>query len=212
MTILITGATGLVGSRLLTRFVENGVECRALVRPGRELSTRAEVVEGDLLDATTLKQAVVGVDAIVHLAAVFRTQNEADIWRANLDGTKNLVAAAKAHVPDARFIMASTGLVYDANAPRPGVEDDATHPTLAYPASKLAAENELRSSGLNWTILRLPFCLRRRGWASGVHPTFRQESRVASCKKLQPCSPYRRGTGGRTCFDRRNGRTHHQRR
>jgi len=45
-------------------------------------------VEGDLLEADSLKQAAEGVSAIVHLAAVFRTQNEGDMWRANLDGMK----------------------------------------------------------------------------------------------------------------------------
>jgi UDP-glucose 4-epimerase len=157
MTILVTGGTGLVGSRLLRQFVDAGVSCRALVRPGREVLTGAVRVQGDLLHAHSLKQAVEGVAAIVHLAAVFRTQNEDDIWRANLDGTKNLIAAAKACAPHARFVMASTGLVYDADASHPGLEDDATHPKLAYPASKIAAENELRSSGLNWSILRLGF-------------------------------------------------------
>src|ERR1700677_3678587 len=157
MTILITGGRGLVGSRLLRRFVDAGVNCRALVRPGSGVSARATPVEGDLLDAGSLKQAVEGVSAIVHLAAVFRTQNEDDIWRANLDGTKNLIAAAKAHAPQARFIMASTGLVYDADASYPGLEEGATNPNLAYPANKIAAENELRNSGLNWSILRLGF-------------------------------------------------------
>jgi UDP-glucose 4-epimerase len=52
--------------------------------------------------------------------------------------------------------MASTGLVCDADASHPGLEDNATNPKLAYPASKVAAENELRNSGLNWSILRLP--------------------------------------------------------
>jgi UDP-glucose 4-epimerase len=157
MTILVTGGTGLVGSRLLRRFVDAGVNCRALVRPGKEVPAGATRIEGDLLDANSLRQAVEGVSAIVHLAAVFRTQNEDDIWRANLDGTKNLIAAAKAHAPQVRFVMASTGLVYDADASHPGLEDDATNPKLAYPASKIAAENELRNSGLNWSILRLPF-------------------------------------------------------
>jgi nucleoside-diphosphate-sugar epimerase len=157
MTVLVTGGTGLVGSRLLRRFVDAGVHCRALVRPGKEVPDGATRVEGDLLDADSLEQAVDGVTAIVHLAAVFRTQNEDDIWRANLDGTRNLITAVKAYVPKARFVMASTGLVYDEDAARPGMEDDAVHPKLAYPASKVAAENELRSSGLTWSILRLPF-------------------------------------------------------
>jgi UDP-glucose 4-epimerase len=157
MTILVTGGTGLVGSRLLRRFVDAGVNCRTLVRPGKEVPAGATRVEGDLLDADSLQPAVKGVDGIVHLAAVFRTQNEDDIWRANLDGTRSLIAAAKAYAPGVRFLMASTGLVYDEDAARPGIEDDAVHPKLAYPASKVAAENELRGSGLNWSILRLPF-------------------------------------------------------
>ena len=157
MTILITGGTGLVGSRLLRGFVDAGVDCRALVRPGKEVLAGSTPIEGDLLDAETLKLAVEGVSAIVHLAAVFRTKNEDDIWRANLDGTKNLIAATKAHAPQARFVMASSGLVYDADASHPGLEEDATNPKLAYPASKIAAENELRNSGLNWSILRLGF-------------------------------------------------------
>ena len=53
--------------------------------------------------------------------------------------------------------MASTGLVYDPDATHPALEEDATRPTLAYPASKIAAESELRGSGLNWSILRLAF-------------------------------------------------------
>ena len=157
MTILVTGGTGLVGSRLLRRFVDAGVDCRALVRPGKDIPAGATPVEGDLLDANSLKQAVEGVSAIVHLAAVFRTQNDNDVWRANLDGTKHLIAATIAHAPQARFVMASTSLVYDGDASHPGLEDDATNPKLAYPASKIAAEKELRNSGLNWSILRLPF-------------------------------------------------------
>ena len=76
MTVLVTGGTGLVGSRLLRQFVDTGMNCRALVRPGKEVPTGAVPVEGDLFDVDSLKQAVEGVSAIVHLAAVFRTQNE----------------------------------------------------------------------------------------------------------------------------------------
>jgi nucleoside-diphosphate-sugar epimerase len=114
-------------------------------------------VEGDLFDATSLKKAVEGVSAVIHLAAVFRTPNESEIWRANLEGTRALIAAVQQHAPQARFIMASTCLVYDEDASRPGLEDDELHPKHAYPASKVAAEKELRDSGLDWSILRLPF-------------------------------------------------------
>jgi nucleoside-diphosphate-sugar epimerase len=59
--------------------------------------------------------------------------------------------------PRTRFIMASTGLVFDVDAPHPGVAEDATTQRLAYSASKIAAESELRNSGLNWSILHLGF-------------------------------------------------------
>jgi nucleoside-diphosphate-sugar epimerase len=157
MTVLVTGATGLVGSRLLTRLVQSGVECRALVRSIGKLPAGVGSIDGDILDRETLKHALKDVSAIVHLAAAFRTSDEHQIWQVNLEGTRNLIAAAKEHAPGARFIMASTSHVYDAASPHPGREDDVVQPTLAYPASKVSAENELRGSGLNWAILRFPF-------------------------------------------------------
>jgi nucleoside-diphosphate-sugar epimerase len=156
-SVLLTGATGLVGSRLLPRLAEAGFTCRALVRRDIDLPPDVTAVRGDLADRATLSEAVDGVDAVVHLAAVFRTQDEGAIWRANLDGTRNLIAAVLAHAPQARFVLASTGNVYDDDAARPGREDDACAPTQAYPASKLASEEHLRASGLTWSILRLPF-------------------------------------------------------
>src|ERR687890_462404 len=125
MTILLlTGATGLVGSRLLPRLVQDGFECRALVRG---------------------------------LAALFRTQDEDAIWRANRDGTRNLIAAVKQYAPNARLVMSSTGNVYNADATRPALETDECSPKAAYGASKVAAEQLLRDSGLTWAVLRLPF-------------------------------------------------------
>lgn len=156
MTILLTGATGLVGARLLPRLLNAGWSVRALVRPGKDVAG-VTPVEGDLLDPASLALAVEGVSAIIHLAAVFRTPDTDQIWKSNLEGTRNLIGAAKAGARAARFIMASTTLVYDMDSPRPGREDDAADPKLAYPASKLAAENELRKSGLNWSIQRLGF-------------------------------------------------------
>jgi nucleoside-diphosphate-sugar epimerase len=137
--------------------VEAGLECRALVRSGKDVPAGVDRVEGDLFDAAVLKKAVEGVSAVIHLAAVFRTQDEKEIWRANLEGTRALIATAKQHAPQARFIMASTCLVYSEDASRPGLEEDELHPQHAYPASKVAAEKELRESGLNWSVLRLPF-------------------------------------------------------
>lgn len=157
MTILLTGASGLVGERLLARLVEAGVSCRALVRAGKTVAVGATVFEGDLFDRDALAGAVDGVSAIVHLAAVFRTANTDLIWKSNLEGTQELIAAAKARAPCARFIMASTAHVYGRSGSHPGRESDVVDPQQAYPASKLAAERALQESGLTWSVLRFPF-------------------------------------------------------
>lgn len=155
--VLVTGGTGLVGARLLPRLVAAGVNCCALMRSGKHSSSGVATVEGDLFDPQSLRQAVKDVSAIIHLAAVFRTEDKDLIWKSNLEGTRNLIAAAKAHDPATRFIMASTSHVYNDNNAHPGREDDAVDPQHAYPASKIAAEKELRESGLTWSILRFPF-------------------------------------------------------
>lgn len=155
--LLLTGGSGLVGSRLLPRLVAAGFECRALLRREVDLPAGAIAVRGDLADPDTLPPPLEGVEAVVHLAALFRTEDEEAIWRANRDGTRNLIAAVEAHAPAARFVMASTGNVYDDDQARPSREGDGCTPTAAYPASKLAAEESLRGSSLNWSILRLPF-------------------------------------------------------
>ena len=157
MTIVVTGATGLVGERLVPRLVEAGEDCRVLIRPGKSAPAGVHAVEGDLFDAASLADAVADVSAILHLAAVFRTPDIDLIWKSNLEGTRNLIAAAKTHAPKARFIMASTSNVYSKNSARPGRETDEVEPEEAYPASKVAAEKALRDSGLNWAIVRFPF-------------------------------------------------------
>ncbi len=157
MTILITGATGLVGSRLIPRLVNAGYDCRALVRPGGSLPDGVTSVVGDLLDPTTLPEAVEGISAVIHLAAVLRTPDPEQIRRVNVDGTHNLITAVQTYVPEARLIMASTNLVYDERLPWPAREDDLVDPTRPYPASKVTAEQELRRSGLTWSVLRFAF-------------------------------------------------------
>ncbi|MEW6256652.1 MAG: NAD(P)-dependent oxidoreductase [Pseudomonadota bacterium] len=186
MSILITGATGLVGERLVPRLVEAGHECRLLLRTGKTCPPGATAVTGDILAPWTLPDAVRGVSAIVHLAAVFRSPDTDLIWRSNLEGTRNLIAAVQAHAPDARLILASTSNVYDRNAARPGRETDPVVPDHAYPASKVAAETLLRESGLIWSILRFPFIygdgdghldmLPKYLGAAGFHPAHRMST------------------------------------
>lgn len=161
MKILVTGATGKVGSRLVKRLAARGDRVRALVRdPKRALDLRhdgVELAQGNLLDDGSLAAAVRGVDAVVHCAAFFRGATPEQAHAVNDLGTRHLASAARA-ASVARFVFTSTGLVYGSTGGRLAREDDPCAPTAAYPASKLAAERFLLEvAGLDVRVLRLPF-------------------------------------------------------
>ncbi len=161
MKILVTGATGKVGSRLARRLAQRGDQVRALVRDASRAidlqEQRVELAVGDLLDPGSLDAAVRGVDAVVHCAAFFRGASAEQAHAVNDLGSQHLARAARtANV--ARFIFTSTGLVYGPNGGRPASEDDECKPTADYPVSKLAAERYLLDlRGLDVRVLRLPF-------------------------------------------------------
>ena len=101
MTVLVTGATGFIGGNLARALVTRGDDVRALVRPGaNDLAIRdtgVAQVAGDLLDADSLRRAVSGCDAVYHCAATyaFWASNPSLIYRANVEGTGNLLDAAR---------------------------------------------------------------------------------------------------------------------
>jgi UDP-glucose 4-epimerase len=161
MNILVTGATGKVGSRLTKRLGQRGHHVRALVRDAtRAAALRGDHIElavGDLLEADSLAAAVKGMDAVVHCAAFFRGATAEQAHAVNDLGTQHLAHAARAASVH-RFIFTSTGLVYGPNGGRPAHEDDPCSPVDAYPKSKLAAERFLLAmEGLDVRVLRLPF-------------------------------------------------------
>ena len=161
MKILVTGATGKVGSRLARRLAQRGDKVRALVRdPARALDLREDridLVTGDLLDVASLAAAVRGVDAVVHCAAFFRGATPEQAHAVNDLGTQHLASAARVASVQ-RFVFTSTGLVYGSNGGRLAREDDPCVPTAPYPVSKLAAERFLFGlAGLDVRVLRLPF-------------------------------------------------------
>src|SRR6187401_3219234 len=139
MKILVTGATGKVGSRLSQRLAQRGAHVRALVRdPARAAALRAagiELVQADLLDPSSLATAVRGVDAVVHCAAFFRGATAEQAHAVNDLGSQRLANAAR-DAAVKRFIFTSTGLVYGPNGGRLASEDAPCAPTVAYPVSK----------------------------------------------------------------------------
>jgi uncharacterized protein YbjT (DUF2867 family) len=96
--ILLTGATGTVGSALLRRLTSEGKPVRALVRdPGHlgDQRVRVQIALGDLADPPSFRNALRGVDTVVHLAAAIRDQQHASIEELNALATLRLVRAAE---------------------------------------------------------------------------------------------------------------------
>ncbi len=114
MTALVTGATGLIGRRLVDRLTSEGELVRALVLPFEDAAglERAEVVRGDITDAGRMKEVARGVSCIYHLAAIVGDWgDEAEFVAVNVGGTRNLLDAAAAAGCE-RFLMVSSIVVY----------------------------------------------------------------------------------------------------
>ncbi len=96
--LLLTGATGLVGSTLLRRLLAQGTEVRCLVRDPRRLGTervRVQIALGDLTDPPSFRNALRGVDTVIHLAATIRDQPEGSIEELDGIATWRMVEAAE---------------------------------------------------------------------------------------------------------------------
>jgi len=158
---LVTGATGFVGWHVARLLVERGHRVKALVRPASALrELEAETVTGDLRDAESLRAAVAGCGAVFHVAADYRlwAPRPQELYRSNVDGTRNLLEAARQAGVE-RVVYTSTvgciGLVRDGigNEDTPvGVKDMVG----AYKRSKFLAEQvalEGAKSGLPIVIV-----------------------------------------------------------
>lgn len=102
--VLVTGAAGLLGSNLVRRLLDEGIEVRALVREGSDNSALdglgVERVSGDLRDASRMATVVRGCDHVFHVAAMVSTAEptpaiEREIYESNVLGTRNLLSAAR---------------------------------------------------------------------------------------------------------------------
>ncbi|MFZ1054331.1 MAG: hopanoid-associated sugar epimerase [Opitutaceae bacterium] len=113
MRIFLTGATGFVGHHVARVLAAKGAELRLLVRKSSNLSNlegiAGETHVGDLAQPESLRSALSGCDAVVHVAADYRlwTRDPAAMYRANVDGTRELLRLAR-EVGVARFVYTSS--------------------------------------------------------------------------------------------------------
>ncbi|MDH5444114.1 MAG: SDR family oxidoreductase [Gammaproteobacteria bacterium] len=166
--ILLTGATGFVGGRLLSMLQEQGHQCRAAIRrPSSTVDVHADsIVVGDIDANTDWSTAVAGMDVVVHLAARVHVMHDqadnplAEFRKINLDGTRSLAeAAVKAGVK--RFVYISTIKVNgERTKDKPFKADDIPAPSDPYAIAKWEAEKNLReiaqATGLEVVIIRPP--------------------------------------------------------
>jgi uncharacterized protein YbjT (DUF2867 family) len=146
--LLITGATGYIGRHLVSRLIQEGERPRCLVRDPKRaaalLSTsQVELVQGDTTDADSLRAAMQGVDTVVHAAFITadHKQSAGNNYEAtNVGGTANVIKAARA--AGAQRVIEISGL--GTKPDRPG----------SYMQGRFLAEQMLKESGLNWTIVQ----------------------------------------------------------
>jgi NADH dehydrogenase len=141
--ILLTGATGTVGSALLRRLTADGQPVRALVRDQRRLGdqrVRVQIALGDLSDPPSFRNALRGVDTVVHLAASIRDQPRGSIEELNAVATLRLVRAAE-RAGVKRFVFFSAMNAHH-------------HSRTRFFRSKAVAEDAVEASSLETTIFR----------------------------------------------------------
>ena len=163
MKILLTGATGFVGSHTADRLIHCGHSVRALTRSSSSLEwlkdKPIELASGNLKDPDSLKEAVRGVDAIIHIAGAVAAKTKKGFYEHNQVATHGLLEAARRHGSISRFVFISS---QTAGGPSldgiPVTEETPPHPMTTYGKSKLAAEEECKNfeNYFGVTILRLP--------------------------------------------------------
>ena len=168
MKVLVTGATGFVGTALVSRLVDSGrFGVRAAVQreSGELLAVVEQVVAGNLTPNTDWQQALVGVDAVVHLAARVHVMNDtasdplSAFRQVNVAGTERLarIAATKGVK---RFVYISSVKVNGESCEKPFTEQSIPAPEDPYGVSKWETEQILHrvaeETGLEVVILRPP--------------------------------------------------------
>jgi NADH dehydrogenase len=169
--ILVTGGTGFVGPHVVQALRERVLDVRCVVRDRKKgakvAALGAELVEGDMTDAASLRIAAQGCDTVVHLVAI-RQGSEEQFRRIMIEGTNHLLAAAK-EAGVTRFVhMSALGT------------SEETKDLVPYFRAKWEQELAVAGSGIEYVIFRPSFIFGRDG---GILPTFK---RLA---KLSPVTP-----------------------
>ncbi|MGA9360368.1 MAG: NAD(P)-dependent oxidoreductase [Mycobacterium sp.] len=167
MQVLLTGALGNIGLATLETLTKEGhgvvafdLESHRARNLASGFDGRARFVWGDITDSESLRDALQGVDAVIHLAAIippYADRAPELARRVNLDATRDLIAQMEASPTAKRLVFASSqGIFGDVQDREPPLRvDTPVSPTDEYGRQKVECERAIRQSRLRWSILRL---------------------------------------------------------
>jgi dihydroflavonol-4-reductase len=143
--VLVTGASGFLGWHVARLLLDRGYSVRALVRPGSRVDgLNVQIVLGDLRDSASLDRAAAGCGLVFHVAADYRlwAKEPTDLYRSNVDGTRNLLTAARKAGVERVVYTSTVGCI---GVPHGGIGDETTPVSLDdmagdYKRSKFLAE------------------------------------------------------------------------
>ena len=159
LQILVTGSSGFIGRAVISALAAAGHRVRAASRKPNRTPDQAgiEWVElPDLEKAIDWSPLIGGMDVVVHLAAIaHRNEDDADDYiRVNHAATAALAECCRGHAIKRLIFMSSIGVQTGSAADHIVTERDEPRPVTGYDRAKLAAEQDIRSSGVPFTILR----------------------------------------------------------
>lgn len=161
MKVLVTGASGFLGGWVAELLAKDKHDVRVLVRKTSnkkhlESLDRIEFAEGAVEDADAVAKAVEGVDAVIHSAGLVKAKDDDEFHRVNVQGTRNLIDAAKRAGKLRRFVHVSSLEVSGPSQDGKPVPVEQENPCTAYGRSKKAAEKVVLEAKdeLPITILR----------------------------------------------------------
>jgi len=192
MNVLVTGAAGFLGQRLIRALLERGeLHAGGQARPIARITAldavapasddaRVRVVKGDLADREVLARACDdGIDSVFHLAAVVSGAAEADYdlgMRVNLDGTRALLDACRAQPAPPTFVFASSVAVFGGDLPEVVLDQTIPAPQSSYGAQKLIGELMMgdctRRGYVDGRAVRLPTIVVRPGKPNAAASSF----------------------------------------
>ena len=151
MKVLLTGASGFVGSHILDSLLRRGLETAILLRPTSNTRfitshlTSVEVRPGSTGDPDSLGRAMAGITHVIHCAGATKAARAAGFYEVNQAGTRNVVSAINGQAAQVQRLVHISSVAVTGPAPRekPAREDDPPQPVSDYGRSKLAAELEV---------------------------------------------------------------------